>query len=130
MNRLPIVLLSILLFATCGKRETEKRAHPDEAAIYYVNLLAQEDYEAYVKEMVSCDSASDVYKEKMKIFLKQFVRRKKMHFKALKSVECLKSEATRTADGADTYLKITYQNDSTEITLFPLVWHKERWRLP
>ena len=123
------MFLTLLLFVGCKRSASPQYDQATDVAVKYVNLMEQEKYDDLLKDIVSCDSASDVYRSNMRTFLKQFVRSKKKTHVGLKKVESLKTDIPQAANAVEVYLKLTYQNDSTELICFPMIWDKGRWRL-
>jgi len=122
-------LILLIGAMSCQRSRVSQREKPDAAAIHYVQCMADEKYDEFLSGMVSCDSASDAYKKNMKVLFKQMVATKKEEQGRLKSVSCVRTELTKNGKCANTFLKITYTNDSTEIMIFPLIWQNEKWRM-
>ena len=129
-NSVLLIALIGLCCMGCGhKKAGAEREHPEDAAVAYIQNMADEKYDECIKYMISCDSASDAYKAKMKVLLKQFVRRKKENGAGLKNVECIHTDISTNGCSADTYMRLTYTNDSVETMVLPLVWQGKSWRL-
>lgn len=127
---LPFFLILLLIGAmSCQRSKVAQREQPGAAAIHYVQCMADEKYDEFLSGMASCDSASDPYKKNMIILFKQMVAAKKEEQGGLKSVNCVRTELTKNGKCANTFLKITYTNDSTEIMILPLIWQNEKWRM-
>lgn len=124
-----IFLLTAFLGACKDGKKADDPAKPGDKAVFLVQCLADEKYDECIKAMVSCDSASDNYKDKQKIMLKQMVRDKKKDGASLKAVECLHSDVDQHGHFATNYLQLTYSNDSTETVIFPLIWQDNQWRM-
>lgn len=124
-------IIVVLLLLSCGKsnKAVSDRDKPEDAAVYYMQCIVDENYDEYINAMISCDSASADYKDKMRILVKQMVRTKKAEMDSCKKIECLKADVKYDGNYANTFMRMTYANDSTEIVILPLVWDNDRWRL-
>lgn len=131
MKRL-VLCLSILLLvaASCGKNDrAADREKPGEAAVHYVRNLSDGHYDEVVASMISCDSATEQYRQYIKVLYKQMVAKKKDDNGGLKSVVCVRTEDGPSAGAVNVFLKLTYDNDSIEDIILPLVWNNKKWRL-
>jgi hypothetical protein len=130
MRKIGLFILALLFVtASCHRSKVAEREQPDAAAIHYVQCMADEKYDEFISGMISCDSASTAYKKNMTILFKQMVAAKKEEQGGLKSVSCVRTELTENGKYANTFLKVTYSNDSSEIMLLPLIWQDEKWRM-
>jgi len=124
-----LIVLFVLLSCAKTNKAVSVKERPGDAAIYYMRCIMQENYDEYIRAMISCDSASVDYKDKMRILVKQMVRTKKLEMDSCKQIECLKADVKYNGDYANTFLRLTYANDSTETIILPLIWKDDRWRL-
>ncbi len=131
MKIIVYIAIVFLCLASCVKsnKEISAKDKPERAAIYYTKCIVEENYDEYVKAMVSCDSASDEYKNKMMWMAKQMVRAKKAEMDSCKNIECIKTEIKYDGNYANTFIRLTYSNDSSETILLPLIWYEDKWRL-
>lgn len=128
-NILWILLFLPILLNGCKHSTVSSKDKPDQAAIHYIQCIADEKFDECINGMASCDSASDSYKAKMKILYKQFIRHKKKESGFLKKVECIHTDFAQNGNYADTYIRLTYKNDSVETIILPLIWKNKRWRM-
>lgn len=124
------ISLAALLIVSCGKKDrASDREKPEEAAVHYVQTLADGHYDEIVSAMISSDSATEQYKGQIKTLYKQMVAQKKAAGGELKSVVCVRTEKGPLDGSTNAYLKLTYSNDSIEDVILPLFWHNNKWRL-
>ena len=127
-----IFLFSIILVGSllCScHHKVDESDKPGDVAIHYVQTLADGKYDEWVAGMSSCDSASDAYRKQMLVLCKQLVADKKQKNEKLKSVVCTHVDMDPNGKYANTYLRLTYTNDSVETILFPLIWKDQKWRI-
>lgn len=133
--RLLVYYVQILLIVSCVAQFltgcSEKRDDPTKLAIYYVKCVAKGDFDKYIYGMQSCDNATDDYKQNIRTLLSQMIADKKSEgFSELKNIVCERIEGNKDVDDEImVYLKLTYQNDSTENILIPMLWNDGKWRL-
>jgi len=130
MRALFCLFLLLCLFS-CGKsnKVLTSRDNPGDAAVYYARCIVEEKYDEYIQAMQSCDSASEDYKNKMKILVKQMVRQRRSQQDSCVEIECLHADIKYDGSYANTFLRLRYAGDSTETVMLPLVWSDGRWRL-
>lgn len=119
-----------LLLASCGSKDrAADREKPEEAAVHYVQSLADGHYDEIVSAMISCDSTTEQYNRQIKTLYKQMAARKRADNGELKTVVCVRTEKGPLDGSVNAYLKLTYSNDSIEDIILPLFWNSGRWRL-
>lgn len=124
------ILIMLSVSASCGRKDKAANVDtPDEAAVHYVQCIASGRYDEYIKGMVSCDSATEQYRQLQKILLKQMVAEKKKELDTLRSVVCVRTETFSDKNVVNAFVKLTYTNDSIETMMIPLIWNDHRWRI-
>lgn len=122
------IIIAFFLFS-CSEPETSELTDftkPEMAAVYYLNCMKDGNYDACVEEMISCDSASVEYKEKMKILIKQMVR---SDDDVIQKIECTKTSVKYEGKYACAYVRLTTKSGRSETIMLPLLWNNEKWRL-
>jgi hypothetical protein len=120
----------LLTLTSCARKDKAVNVdEPGDAAVHYVQSVATGNYDEYIKGMVSCDSATDEYRQFQKTLLKQMVSEKKKDFDTLKSVVCVRTQTFSDKNVVNAFVKLTYSNDSVETMMIPLIWNDHRWRI-
>ena len=126
-----LYIFVLICLVSCSKsnKAVSSKDKPEEAAVYYAKCIMEEKYDEYIQSMSSCDSASEEYKSKMKVLVKQMVRTNKAEKDSCVSIECTRAEIKYDGNYANTFLTLRFSDNSAETILLPLIWDKDRWRL-
>ena len=125
-----IISLVLVMVASCGRhKQVSQHEKPDKAAVHYMKLLVNEDYEAYVKGMLSCDSASEQYKRNTLVLLKQMSAELKQSGVGIQSVSCDSSDVDDDGNHARAYVGVSFSDGNSETVVMPLIWAGKRWRM-
>lgn len=131
-----ILYLSSLLFVLCAcgdnaqtAQEKDEEASADSMAVTYYKLRMSGQWDDYIDAMQSCDGTPDEYKQRVKTMLNQHEVELKKERGGVRTVKVFRTELHDNGKMANVFLSLTYQDGSTEETLFPLVHDGKRWRI-
>ena len=125
-----LISLVLVVAASCGRhKQVSQHEKPDKAAVHYMKLLVNEDYEAYIKGMLSCDSASEQYKRNTLVLLKQMSAELKQSGVGIQSVSCDSSDVDDDGNHARAYVGVSFSDGNSETVVMPLIWAGKRWRM-
>ena len=129
----PVILFlcgMCLLAASCGRhKQVSQHEKPDKAAVHYMKLLVNEDFDAYIRGMMSCDSASEQYRRNTLVLLKQMSAELKQSGVGIQSVSCDSSDVDNDGNHARAYVGVTFSGGNSETVVMPLIWAGKRWRM-
>ena len=125
------ILLGCLLLLSCSgevKPAESQGPTPEEVERIY-NLFLQGRYEDYVAEMASCDSVPGFYRQQMVDLFKQHAFQQKERNGGAIKATVERMDVTPSAQQANVFLRVYYQNQTHEVVMLPMVKIGQRWRL-
>lgn len=131
MKQLLYLILPCFLVA-CSQNQpggAAKALPSGEEVVGYYNLYAQGDYAAYVAQMASCDGKPEDYRHQMELLLKQHAAQVKREKGGIKAVSFGRMEAHLDSTAVNAFLNVTYQDETTEEVMLPLVLVDNKWRV-
>lgn len=134
MKSLLHIFLPLLVLAACGKSDkqpvpVESTGNADSTAVSYYMLRSEGRFAEYVSAMISCDGTTPEYKKGMEEMLRQHQMQIEKEKKGVSHVEALRSELHDNGKMANVFLRVTYNDGTSEEILFPLVSDKSEWRI-
>ncbi len=120
------------MMIACGGRQPSASApegpKAEEVERIY-NLFLQGQYEAYVAEMVSCDSMPDFYRRQMVDLCKQHAYQQKERNGGAVQATVVRIDLAGNGLQANVFLRVLYKDHSHEEILISMVKQNDRWRL-
>lgn len=132
MKPILYLLLTVALAAGCRKSDTATDTtalSADSMAVRYYSLLANGQYAAYVAAMQSCDSTPPSYKQGMEKMLRHHHAAVAKEKKGVRQVSVQRTEMHNRERMANVFLRVTYNDNSEEEVLFPMVFDGKYWRI-
>ncbi len=119
-------------FTSCGNAPTEKESPADtvnvaDSAVAYYSLQSQGKFDDYVDKMHSCLNMSVDYRNSIIVMLKQHQTYILKAKHGVKDVEPIRSEFHDANKMANVFLKVTFNDNSQEEVMFPMVYDKGKW---
>ncbi len=128
-----LVVAALSLLCSCGKGEKTAAADnaelsADSMAVVCYTLQAQGHFSEYVNTMQSAKDMPDDYKQRTVDMLRQHQAYINKEKQGVKSVTALRSELHNGGKMANVFLSVTYNDNSREEILFPMVHDGKQWR--
>lgn len=98
-------------------------------AVACYRMQVEGRFDDYVTAMKSCDSMPADYKRRMVMMLRHHRQLVMKERKGVRSVSVLRTEMHNGDRMANVFLKVVFNDGSSEEVLFPMVYDGLRWRV-
>lgn len=133
-GKLKVLLLSIFVLSSChnstidyAKDKTSQGA--DSMAVVYYKMQVNGQFQDYINAMKSCDSMPSAYQQRIVSMLRHHQKQIFKEKQGVKDVKVLRTEMHNNNFMANVFLNISYNDNTTEEILFPMVYDGEKWRV-
>lgn len=125
-NVLAVCLIGVLF--SCSK-EDRRLNKAGQAAVVYYTCLKNGQYARFVDGMLSCDSAPETFRAQMVVLTKQFAMREKELNGGIKTVVLDRESIMSDGRSAEVFLDLTYNNNTQEEVVLPMIYKDGEWRM-
>lgn len=128
-------MASLSLSVSCSRSTTNKGEGQSidttlvaDSAVAFYHLQSQGKFADYTSKMHSCIGMSSDYVERIVLMLKQHQTYVQKNKQGVKCVEFIRLTSPRNAKNmVNVFLKVSYNDNSQEEVMFPMVYDNNRW---
>ena len=122
-----IVLLSLIIVASCGKKDVYSEEVVGNAAKQYYSYLLEGNYEAFVDGCYQKDTIRKEYRDQLVDNAKMFVGQQKMEHKGIKIYDVTSVKVDTVSHTANVFMKLSFGDNTTAQVVLPMVEKDELW---
>lgn len=123
----------ISLSWSCSSDKSTASSRPDLPSQDYVtecyDKYLKGDYEAYVRDMASCDSMPEEYRQQMMLLFKQHAAEMRRKNGGAVSAAVVRMEAHNDSTLVNVFFNVVYADSSAEEIMVPFIYVADKWRL-
>lgn len=131
MYRIAVILLTALLLASCGRKETlaDIEARAGATAVEYYRLLQEGKYADFVAGLEYSDSLPEDYRSQLADNAAMFIHQQNTEHRGIKEITLERCKADTSDMTAVAHLNILYADSVKEVVCVPLVMQDKIWRM-